>query len=272
MRKGLLFFFLILTLTSYDAGAFKFAPFAEEFAPVGPESKQTYTVSNDSNQKIAVEISAKTREFDAKGREINNPADDDFVIYPDLLALDPNSEKRVSVQWIGDFDALNARLCENLYENADKVKKCKAGPNKELPYRITAEQLPVSIEKPEDGKAHIAILLNYSTSAMVTPEGAEANVIVQYAGKPRFDTEIDPELKKKLKDKLEIVVENIGTKHQYMRKYALYLDKKYEYNEGDLPGLDKSNILAGHTKRFHIDWPEDLPKKEEFDASIEFKK
>lgn len=87
----------VLLLTSVYA--YQFSPLEQTFQPSGAESSKTYTIVNDSNDSIAISISALTRDQDAQGNEINAPADAYFSIVPNKLVVPPQSSWVVRVQY-----------------------------------------------------------------------------------------------------------------------------------------------------------------------------
>ena len=84
MRKVILTV-LVGFLALYSVAAYQFSPLEQSFQPTGAESTKTYTIVNDSNDSIAISISALIRDQDAQGNEVNTPADAYFSIVPNKL-------------------------------------------------------------------------------------------------------------------------------------------------------------------------------------------
>ena len=115
--------FLFGGLVAEPASAFRFIPFIAEFEPSGSGANRTYTVENTSDNRIAVEISVYKRGMNLDGTDRLQDADDDFIVYPTQVVLEPNRKQAIRVQFIGE-----------------------PAPDRELAYRIVAEQLPVELD------------------------------------------------------------------------------------------------------------------------------
>lgn len=89
--------FLLLIFTVVPVFAFQFSPLEQTFAPSGVNSTKTYTIVNDSNDSIAIEISALTRDIDSNGKEKNENAAAYFSIVPSKVILKPQSSQIVRV-------------------------------------------------------------------------------------------------------------------------------------------------------------------------------
>ena len=72
-RRILLSFFLVL-LGVQPAFAFKLLPISRTFTPVGSGATQSYQVVNDSNERLAVQVSIVQRQMDLAGKENYKPA------------------------------------------------------------------------------------------------------------------------------------------------------------------------------------------------------
>src|SRR5690554_3499243 len=90
MRKMVLTIMVTLFAVS-SLAAYQFSPLEQSFQPSGAESTKTYTIVNDSNDSIAISISALIRDQDAQGNEVNSPADAYFSIVPNKLVVPPQS-------------------------------------------------------------------------------------------------------------------------------------------------------------------------------------
>lgn len=92
---------IILLVSLASIYAYQFSPLEQVFQPTGAESTKTYTIVNDSNDSIAISISALIRDQDSQGVEINTPADAYFSIVPNKLVVPPQSSWVVRVQYRG---------------------------------------------------------------------------------------------------------------------------------------------------------------------------
>src|SRR5690554_1711681 len=92
-RKILILVLLLSVCVITPIFAFQFSPLEQTFAPSGANSTKTYTIVNDSDDSIAVEISALTRDIDTAGREKNENATAYFSIVPSKVILRPQSSQ-----------------------------------------------------------------------------------------------------------------------------------------------------------------------------------
>lgn len=196
------------------------------FAPDGPQATQAFTVENTSNEKIAVEISMAERKMDIDGKEDLPSAAKLFNVFPSQLILEPNATRVVRVTWMGE---------KNL--------------SRELPYRLIAEQLPVSGLKAESkGRAIISILVRYIASIYIDPPGTEAKISVKSVSK----------IVEKNKTMLAVEVVNQGNKHKIINEPVLKLTSKdtpeITLNGDALLVLSGQNVLGGTSRRFLIPW------------------
>ena len=127
--KRTIVFLLLTCLLLSSAFAYQFSPLEQSFQPTGAESTKTYTIVNDSNDSIAISLSALIRDQDAQGNEVNKPADAYFSIVPNKLVVPPQSSWVVRVQYRGPRTVTN-----------------------ELSFRLKAEQIPYSQGKNSSDK------------------------------------------------------------------------------------------------------------------------
>jgi fimbrial chaperone protein len=227
---SLVFSLVLLLAMAGDALAFKFSPFRVKFNPSGAGASQLFTVENNTEQPATVQIRVTTREVDINGVEKNNDAEKDFIIYPAQLALRGHESRSVRIQWVGD---------PNL--------------STEKAYRIIAEQLPVDLSKDKRKRSAVRFLVDYRASAFVTPAGLAPNVTLS-------SYEATTIGKEKM---LALVFNNSGTQHALLRNLTL----KLKNDKGNIVTLSSNdtlknitgeNILAGHSRRFLLPWPQAL--------------
>jgi len=229
-RFSLLLAALFLLICIPAAQAFKLLPIRMEFEPSGRGANQAFRLENDSSNSVPVQISMLTRQMDLDGKETNAPAEDEFLVYPPQILLNPNQVQTVRVKWLG----------------APK-------PEKELAYRILAEQLPVNLEKEKAGGSRINLLVRYLGAVYIVPKGAKADVVLESAV---------PQTDAAGKRQIELIFHNRGTAHSILRELRLKIqagDKTVELGAEALPKVSGENLLAGQKRRFTIPWPEGLP-------------
>ena len=236
MRAGLFSLCLgfLLCLAPLPAAAFRFIPFTADFDPSGPGANQTFRVENNSDAQIAVEVTVFRRLMNLDGSDELTEAEDDFVVFPTQIVLEPERSQIVRVQWIGNPE-----------------------PEQELAYRIIAEQLPVDLEPSEGSGGSVRILVRYVGSIYVRPAGARADVVLQGAAAEEAGGE----------RQLSVTLHNRGQAHAILRNLSLSLEGEANgaaavalaLGAEQLGGMNGENVLAGHKRRFLLPWPRELP-------------
>jgi len=211
-------FTVLIMLFSQQASALQMNPLSVVVKPTGGGARQSFKVTNESNEPIAVQFSVMTRQ-QVNNKEVRRPADKDFMIYPPQAIIPPKSTQKVRIQWLG-----------------------KQKVTKELSYRLIAEQVYVSLKK--EKQTGINMLMTLVGALYVQPNNTKSNVTVKAVQRQG--------------NKLAITLANSGTRHQLMRYATLSLkngSKVINLKGNSLAGLDGNNILAGSTKRFFIPVP-----------------
>jgi fimbrial chaperone protein len=216
------------------AQAFTLTPITMDFTPGGRGANQAFQVENPSNQTVAIQISMLTREMDLDGKEHNALSEDDFIVYPAQVLLKPKQVQTVRVKWVGP-----AKL------------------EKELSYRILAEELPINLSKEQPTSnnlgAYIKVIVRYLGSIYIVPPGAKADITLDSTA---------AETQKNGMRKLVFVFHNRGTAHVLLSELKLTLQsdgKTVELSGEDLKGVAGENLLAGNKRRFVVPWPTALP-------------
>jgi fimbrial chaperone protein len=229
-RFSLLLTVLFLLAANPAALAFTLVPITMEFEPAGRGANQSFRLENDSSNSVPVQISMLTRQMDLNGVETNAPAEDDFLVYPPQVLLKPNQVQTVRVKWLGT-----------------------PKPEKELTYRILAEQLPVELDKEKANVSRINVMVRYLGSVYIVPKGAKADVLLESAV---------PQTDAAGKRQIELIFHNRGTAHSILRDLRLKIqagDITVELGPEALPNFAGENMLAGQKRRFTLPWPEGLP-------------
>src|SRR5687768_8848381 len=113
---------LAALIGSPPAFAMQLQPLSRVFVPSGSGATQSFEIINDGSERIAVEVSIASLSRDEDYAEINEAADDDFLVYPSQLVLPAGRRQTIRVTWLGD-----------------------PRPTRELTYRIIVEQLPIEL-------------------------------------------------------------------------------------------------------------------------------
>lgn len=234
-----LFSALFIVLAQINpALAFQLNPISRIFAPLGQEATQDYEIVNDSDERVAVEVTVVERTVSLDGEETHTPADDDFLIYPPQMIVEPGTAQVVRVMWLGD-----------------------PAPTEELAYRLVAEQLPINLvdpnsEVPERPAGQVQIMMRYIGALYIQPAGVTPDLQVVAA---------TPQTSPEGVRQLAVTLDNQGTAHALLKNYTLHLTS--QGTTIDFPGeqLDDANhvvVLAGHQRRFVVSWPAGLPQGE----------
>ena len=223
----------LLLLIISSVHAYQFSPLEQSFQPTGAESTKTYTIVNDSNDSIAISITALIRDQDAQGNEVNTPADAYFSIVPNKLVVPPQSSWVVRVQYRGPRTVTN-----------------------ELSFRLKAEQIPYSQGRASTDKGMFNFLYIYTTSLYVLPSRVVENVAIRSVAASAMDDGSPA---------LGVTLANLGTVHQLLISAVVEIkDSKGNsvvlQGAEALPGIDGMNILAKKTVTKKVPWPEGLSR------------
>lgn len=237
MKKGFVSV-LVLVLISISAFAYQLSPLSATYDPSGAGSARVYTITNDSDSPIAIEINAFSRNIDLDGNEYTEDASAYFQIQPRRMIIRPQSSQLVRVQYRGPQTV-----------------------TREMAYRIISEQIPYSQGAREEGAGQmISFLFVYSTSAYVRPSR-----IVERVSASAFVNE---------EGKLEIRIENTGSVHQMLNNLSITVSGDnggvYTLTEEDVGTIKGQNLLAGSTLRIVIDLPEALSGASSFTAEASY--
>lgn len=238
------YFILFLLLTfSLPTWSFRLSPMNSTFLIDKSEKAKIFRISNDSDEKIAVQVTLAKRIMDEAGKE-TTPEVEDFLVFPSQIILPPKSKRSVKVQWLNKFPVKG-----------------------EHAYRIIAEQLPIELskEKQKNQKGNLKILLKY--------------VGALYVSNTSFSPKINVESSKVVaiakKNMLELLIHNQGNAHQVLKDVTIVVKQGKQKislsTEQELTGLMGENVLAGQKRRFTITCPKQLNPKKPISVEISFK-
>jgi P pilus assembly chaperone PapD len=217
--KIFLFFFLV----PFISFAFKVEPMVAEMRYSGSRATQTFKISNQSAQSVAIEVEAATRVISVPGVETRLPTKN-FMIYPFQFKLLPGKERVVRVSWVG-----------------------KELSTDEASYRLIFRQLPIEFDakKMQDKKNQIQFLLEYVASLYIAPDD------LKLQAKPVVEKINFNETKKVF----ELTLDNSGNQHALLNDFEVYFSHaagKVLLSDKEFPDISSVNILA-KTKR-EISW------------------
>ena len=228
---------LLSTSPSLAAVLFALSPMVSQFEPVGRGASQAFQVVNGSeDEPVSVEMYVVTRAYDLDGKEINNreQAEDDFLIYPSQMILQPGEAQTVRVSWLGE-----------------------AEPEKEFAFRLIAEQIPgvtdTETTRSQGREISLTTLVRYAASVYITPNNVASDVSVESATHQK---------NAQGKDELVLMLQNRGTAHEVLADVTYTLTPKVQPDKAitiPLENIPTTNLLAGDRRRFVVPWPKDLP-------------
>ena len=101
MIRKVFAFMLVLALLPMSLMAYQLSPLNATYDPTGAGSAKVYTIVNDSDSPIAIEVSAMKRSIDIDGNEYTEDASPYFTIQPAKMIIKPQSTQLVRVQYRG---------------------------------------------------------------------------------------------------------------------------------------------------------------------------
>ena len=215
------------------AGAFQLLPMSMELAPTGNKATQTFAITNEATEPVAVQVFIVLRNVALDGTETLTPADADFLVFPPQAAVPAGKTQLVQVRWLGS-----------------------RAPTTELAYRIIAEQLPVALENRGAQGARLEILMRYEGAVYITPPGVAPDVVVDAVASVQT-----PE-----GQRLAVTLHNKGTAHGLLDQAVLTVAGRgangqpasTELRGEALGPMASPNILAGGKRQFLLPWPANL--------------
>lgn len=222
----------ILIMSSLCFG-FKFSPMSQSLFLGDSKKAAQFTVENDTQESMAIELTVKERIVQEDGTE-SLPPTTVLKIFPPQIIIPPKEKRTVRVTWNGD---------------------------KELPmeksFRVIAEQLPLNVDKKKK-QTGIQMLMRYMAAFYVTPDNAEPN--------------IKATIEKSTQDTMSLRLRNIGKRHQIIANPKINFKKgdlKWKFSDTDLKSLQGENVLAGSTRVFTITTKQQIPLDAEVLIKIE---
>lgn len=216
-----------LMMTASPSSAHEVEPLIIDLAPSGRGASATMRVTNRDPVPVAVEIYAERRLIDEFGNETRERADDDFILVPAQLRVEPGQTATFRIRYIG--------------EPVDRS----------VGYAVTVAQLKLeNIEQ-----TGVQILVNFAASVHVVPNNAKSKLSASAA---EIVTGADG------KPVVNFVIANQGNRHQGLAagKITLTNASGTEFVlEGEVlrEALKHTLIPAMATRRVSTPLPEGWP-------------
>ena len=230
----------ILTIRFCLLNAYTFSPSIVSLSPSGINTSFIYTVHNENDRIVPIDISINKFEKDIDGKHIQGEiVYDDFIIYPAQFILDTGEKRSIQVRWVG--------------EPSVEIEKS---------YTILCKEvlLPQKKVKNSGFNADIKVKMNYEGRLYIEPERGNSKIILKTVNSP---------VNEQGEQELELIVENIGNIHGDLSGYCFEI---HQAKEDDVDNNSKelilsskdiskmlSSILAGSTRRYKIPWPDEIP-------------
>lgn len=147
---------LVLILVPATAAlAMRVSPMVVEMTARGSDAIARIEVQNVNPSNLAFETRVYRVTFDDKGKTVETPADDMFLVFPPQGVLPPGSRQVVRLQWVGPADLPASQA-----------------------FYVSFDQLPVALEpvKTETVAAQVQVVYHMRALVVVAPPGAKPNV------------------------------------------------------------------------------------------------
>ena len=238
--KNIKLVILLILIAVVSSSAYTFGPSVVSLASSGNSSSYLYTISNQENRPIPIDIGIFKFSKDIDGNPIQGEEiNDEFVIYPAQFILRKNEERSIQVRWVGDSEI--------------KVEQS---------YTILCKEVALPEKKKEvtGFSANLNVLMNYAGRLYVRPKEASSDIVIESIGAPLND---------KGEQELEVVCINNGNLHGKLTNATFYVRQgARKEDSGKLKPVIltmrevsamASSILANSKRRFSILWPEGIP-------------
>lgn len=231
-KKSVLALALGTAMMGSSSFAYELNPIVMELKPSGQGTSTSGVIRNTHAEPIAIEIEAFSRKQRSDGTDELIPENQDIIITPPQMVIQPNESQSFRVMWVGN-----------------------PNPEKELAFRLVTNQLPIRFkeEKRENFVAEVMMKYRYEVALYVQPNGTKPEAQLQYA---RIVN--DGENGRVL----EVAISSLGTRRAILENPILELSSggPAVSLEGDAAGpLVGLNILPGSTRIVKMPAPANLP-------------
>ena len=236
-KRLFIFLFLVLIIVS-NVFAYQLSPLSVSYSTTGADSVKAYTIVNDSDSPIAIQMVAYKRMLDKDGNEYTEPASQYFSIQPAKMIIKPQTTQIVRVQYKGPKTV-----------------------SKELNFRIVAEQIAYSkgAQEATSGQT-INFLFVYSTAAYVQP----SKIIERIRTTATFNSD----------DTITVALENTGSVHQLLDSLSVTINgndgSRYQMSDEEIKAASGKNLLTDSVIQLTIADPEELKNSSSLSAEASY--
>lgn len=189
---------LVVGLT--PASAMRVSPMVVEMESQAGAAVARIEVQNINQGSLAFETRIYRMTLDDDGNIVEEPADEDFLVFPPQGVLSPGARQVVRLQWAGAPDIAASQA-----------------------YYVSVNQLPIAFA-PADADnvaAQVQVVYNMRALVVVAPPGATPNVSAMSVGPVTYTPESPPgstEVAQSVRG-LEVTLANTGRRHAMMSGY-----------------------------------------------------
>lgn len=239
MFKFVAFCLCLMAWPAWATPSFGIEPFKSQLAPADGQNTQIFTLTNSSDDTIAVQIHMESWSTDLNGQEQSTVDTTNFSVYPTQFALKAHSNRTVRVTWLGPMP----------------VQTEKA-------FRLVAEQLPVNFN-PGAPENALRFLLRYRTAFYIAPSTPRQKLVVS-----DFQHNINS-------NTLVFTLANQGNVHVMLHQPVLNLTDSSgrTHTLRDVlvrSALENNNVLSGGQRQFSIPWPKEMGDNQPKALSIDY--
>ena len=210
-----------MAIMAPSASGYEFNPMVMELSPAGARSSANGSIRNTHAEPIAIELQVFKRVQNPDGTEELTPENQDFIVTPPQMVIQPNESQAFRVQWVGN-----------------------PNPNQELAFRLVSDQLPIKFkqESRNDYTADVSMRYRYEGALYVQPSGTKPSAHLSQARVIRGDDGANW---------LEITISSTGTRRAILDKPRLTLtsgSSTVELEGEQIEVLLGLNILPGSSR------------------------
>ncbi|AUC60491.1 type 7 secretion system fimbrial chaperone FimC [Cyanobacterium sp. HL-69] len=217
---------------------FQLTPNSVELRPSGRGIMRNFYVTSTGTEPVAVQVRMMKWGVALDGTETQNEEEEDFLVYPPQMIINPGQRQVVRVTWLGDPE-----------------------PDHELIYKAVFEQLPINLRQVENPNptgivVNLNVTVTYIPLIYVTPDGASANIVVDSITR---QTGADG------KEQLAVTFENQGNRRGLFNNLSLAISSPTNpENSITVAGTDIKDdkgafVLAGSKRQFILPLPDGVP-------------
>jgi len=183
------------------AFAMRVSPMVFEMEASGSSSVARMEVQNVNQENLAFETRVYRLTFDKDGNQVEEPADDKFLVFPPQGVLPPGGRQVVRLQWVGPAVLAASES-----------------------YYVSVNQLPVEFKPAvaDQPAAQVQVVYNMRALVVVAPPGATPNVeaasvtpIDYQAPAPSTDAPVPAKV-----PGLAVTLKNTGRRHAMMAAFG----------------------------------------------------